>query len=144
MQNKEIQTLLNTISTALKTNSVDEVNHYINSAAKMKKGGEYALRLHILQLVGMKYELSIAAILNTKSNRKIVYARKVCYCLMHNVLKYKARYIASDVFKMKYHNTVSVAIQKYKQCNEKIKLDREFKKDIDELTEKALQYKIII
>ena len=138
MQNKEIQILLNTISTALQSNSVDEITSCISSATGIKKGGDSSLILHILQIVAIKYGLSIATILNTKSNRKVVAAKKVCYCVIHNVLGYPSRYIATDIFKMKHHNSVAIAILKYKQSNHKIKLEREFKNDIDEITSKVL------
>lgn len=138
MQTKEVQKLLKNISTALESHSIAELNTYISSAIS-KKDDTSVAQLKILECVCEHYKLSINTLMNTKSNQNIVRAKRVCFCILHNTLGLSTRYIANNIFKMQYHNSVAEAIQRYKKANLKIKADREYKEEIDTITTKAIQ-----
>ena len=93
----------------------------------------------ILECVCKEYGIALNTLIKTKSNQKIVRAKRVCFCILHNVLGFSTRYIAFNVFKMTYHNMVADAIKRYKKANIKIKEDRDYKEEIDNITLKAIQ-----
>ena len=138
MQNKEVQRLLKNISIALESNSIAELNSCISSILSTNEDkGETQLK--IIECVCNEYGISRSTLIKTKSNQKIVRAKRVCCCILHNILGLSTRQIASSVFKLKYHNTVAEAIQRYKNANLKIKQDREYKEEIDNITIKVVQ-----
>ena len=138
MVDKQIQKLLKNLSNALQYLTVEELNSYICSVAKDDEKAEAQTK--ILKFVCEKYGITLNTLIKTKSNQKVVRARRVSFCILHNVLGFSSRYIALNIFKMTYHNMVADAIKRYKKANIKIKEDRDYKEEIDNITLKAIQF----
>jgi chromosomal replication initiation ATPase DnaA len=137
MRDKQFQKLLKNISTALQYKTIEELNSYISYVAKDNKKIEAQKK--ILEFVCKEYDIRLSTLIKTKSNQDIVRAKRVCFCVLHNVLGFPSRYIAFNIFKMTYHNMVADAIKRYKKANIKIKEDRDYKEEVDNITLKAIQ-----
>jgi hypothetical protein len=137
MKSNEVQKLLKNISKALEHYSVPEFNNYLTTAIYKKDDTSFA-QDYILSIVCQTYNITLSNLLNSKSNQSITKARRVAFCILHYTLGLSTRYIANNIFKFKYHSAVGDAIKRYKEVNLKVKTDKEFKDDIDEITKKVL------
>lgn len=138
MVDKQFQKLLKNLSNALQYKTIEELNSYICYVTKDDDKTEAQTK--ILKCVCENYGITLNTLIKTKSNQKIVRARRVSFCILHNILGFSSRHIAFNIFKMTYHNMVADAIKRYKKANIKIKEDRDYKEEIDNITLKAIQF----
>jgi chromosomal replication initiation ATPase DnaA len=138
LNDEQIKELLTNISDMLKFYTVTELNLFL-AAGINKKQHNYSAQEYILNLVCDTYSVTRHSLLHAKNNQQITGVREVAFCLLHYMLGISQRKIAMNIFTLKNHSPVFLAVKKYKSLDMKIKQDREFKASIDILQEKVQQ-----
>lgn len=137
MPNKETEILLKNIQDCLREYSVNELNDALLMALDNKCERKKDVDL-IIKLVCQEFKTTDRILLRSKLRRDIQDARFTAFCLLHFVLKFPIRYIASRIFQFRSHTSVSVSIRYFKNLNEKIKTDYEFKQRFDKVKNEYL------
>jgi chromosomal replication initiation ATPase DnaA len=89
----------------------------------------------VIDVICNHYNLNKREFLSGRGKGKISEARKYAYCILYNEYKLPIRYIASRIFRQKWHTSVSIALSYYRSLNKDLKMDREFMDELDKLIE---------
>jgi|688.fasta_scaffold173605_2 hypothetical protein len=138
-KNGEIHKLLKSLLIATETHSIQRINEFINGLITESEDISDKMEKAILKAICEKYSVTYDILINGKSNQHIVKVKRVAFCVLHLILNQPSRYIANKVFMLSYHNSVADAIKMYKNTNEKIKAEKDFKDEVDSTIETIKQ-----
>ncbi len=126
MSKNDVSKLLKTIQYGLQHCSIQELSENIKNSVIVKDDRkEDALK--VIKIVALHYGVSIESILKGKKRGVVTDAKRMCFCLIHNELNFTISYIADKIWDKIHYYTVQSAINFYKEINEQIKHEKEFK-----------------
>jgi chromosomal replication initiation ATPase DnaA len=135
-QTRELEIFLRNLQIGLKKYSLSELNESIEAIVtdKNEKFRQRQVKVDlVVNVICKHFGLDRDIFLNGRGKGTIQQARKYAYCILHNDYDLPIRYISHQVFSLKWHTSVSVAIQYAKTLNEDVKPDKEFIQKLKEL-----------
>ncbi len=138
-KNTDLETLLKNIQEGLQTYSVQELNEAIVSFLSKKHDKNAEVNFVLDEVAGM-YSISRRTLTHSSARGEIQQAKKLSYCLLHYNVGLTIRHIAMRIFPNKFHNGVGVAIKEFRNLNEAIKFDREFKEKYELIQKKLMLF----
>jgi len=133
---KELETFLRNIQIGLKRYSLSELNQSIEEIVtdKNEKVKQRKVKVDmVINVICKHFAIDRDVFLNGRGKGVVQQARKLAYCILHNDFDLPIRYISQKVFSLKWHTSVSLAIQYSKTLNVDIKPDKEFMDKLNEL-----------
>jgi chromosomal replication initiation ATPase DnaA len=140
-EKEEVLRLIKSLQKGLKQFTLKEFNEAISSVINPPIENEKNKEKHIsliLDLICEEYALTRQELIYGRAKGDVQKARSIAYCILHFSLKLPIRYIANKVFFLKWHNSVGVAIQYYKNLNCEIQPDKEFKDKLEKIQASAI------
>lgn len=139
MENKQqFVDLLENIKEGLKHYTPEELNKAIIEVLNKKSDKAPEIE-HVLNSVCKKYNISRRTLIHSKARGDIQQARSLAYCLLHLDLKLSVRHIAHKIFN-KFPNSISVGIKYKKNCDPKIKRERIFLENYEQLQIELIKF----
>jgi hypothetical protein len=129
-EEKEVEKLFKNIQKGLRVHSIKTFNDKIVEILDDKTHEKDAIECAI-EIVCEEYKINRYALIKGKPY-KLQEAKIMCYCLLHNCLGLSIRHISDRIFD-KFHNSITVGINYYKNLDHKIKAHREFSEKYDRL-----------
>ena len=140
-EKEEVIRLIKSLQKGLKQFTLKEFNDALSEVVSPPIEDQKSKEKHIellLDLICTEYNLTRQELLYGRAKGDVQKARSVAYCILHFNLKLPIRYIANKVFSLKWHNSVGVAIQYYKNLNYEITPDKEFKDKLEKIQANAI------
>lgn len=138
-ETKELASFLKNIHHALKKHSLKEINQTFTSTllAKNERDAQQKNNIAILlDVVCRDFNVDRVALLNGRGKGRVQQARKFAFCILHNDFNISIRQIATQIFSLNWHTSVSIAIQYHKSLNPDLKADKEFLEKLASLKKK--------
>jgi chromosomal replication initiation ATPase DnaA len=135
-QSRELEIFLRNIQIGLKKYSLSELNESLEAIVtdKNEKLRQRQVKVDlVVNVICKHFDLEKEIFLRGRGKGVIQQARKYAYCILHNDYDLPIRFISNQVFSLKWHTSVSVAIQYAKTLNEDVKPDKEFIQKLKEL-----------
>ena len=133
---KELESFLRNIQIGLKRYSLSELNQSLEALVtdKNEKFKQRQVKVNlVVNVICKHFAIDRDVFLNGRGKGVVQQARKLAYCILHNDFDLPIRYISQKVFSLKWHTSVSLAIQYSKTLKEDVKPDKEFMDKMNEL-----------
>jgi chromosomal replication initiation ATPase DnaA len=128
-EKQEVHDFVKNLQQGLKKFSLKELNDELQAIIEKRydkqKDKEKQISL-VIDLVCKEYNIPRNTLIHSRTTSELKQPRTIAYCLLHFTLHLPIRYIAKNVFFLKFHNSVGVAIKYYNTINTKIAPDKEF------------------
>lgn len=135
---QELESLLKNISIGLKSHNIKELNAALVEVLN-KKGTSHVEKFWIMDAVCQNYGITRHVLIHSKEYGEVTKARRLTYCLLHDLLGLSQRHIAITIFK-KTPKTVHTAIDYLRNLNDNIEEDRIFKDNFDSINIKYIEF----
>lgn len=135
---QELESLLKHITSGLKNHSIKELNAALVEVLA-KKGINTQEKHWIIDEVSKEYGITRHVLINSNEYGMVTTARKLAYCLLHDLLGLSQRHIALNIFK-KTPRIVHLAIDYYRNINIEIDEDKIFKDRFEKINLKFIEY----
>lgn len=135
----ELELLLHNISRGLKRYSIKELNIAISELLEKSSHGKHEEIDFLLNQVCTQYNITRRILKNSREHGEVAVARKLSYCLLHDLLGLRQRYIAINLFD-RTPRAVFLGITYFRNLNPKIEDDRTFKERYDKLNKLFIEY----
>jgi chromosomal replication initiation ATPase DnaA len=121
---QEIEALFKNLHHGIKTYGVKELNDAIVKVVYEKKDLSNEIDF-VLNSVAEHYSITKDILLYSTRRGDYQQARQLSYCLLYFNLGLTLRHIATQIFG-KHHRVVAIAVEYYKNLNERIPSDKKF------------------
>ena len=132
---EEISPFLKNIQKGLqKFGSVKSFNSKLQQLVESDNEKDEIIKI-VMESVCNEFSITKRSLLasGVKGKPNIKEARYTCACILHFEFDFTFRLIGRHVFKQKQFGFVSLATNRHKQLNEKVKVDREYKLRYDKV-----------